>query len=1034
MDGRRKEDGRQAGTSSDAAGPVFTSGSNAGRCAADEFSCNFPGCSRNFPTKIGLGVHQQRAHKDWYDAQQNVHVKLRWNAEESALLARQEARLVIQGSRFLNQDLLPFFPDRTLESIKGQRRKAQHKDLVMELVESMRSQNADDVPPVDQTPATSVPSANPSASNMPDPSDMDLTCDRVKSQIVEYIESLPRNNVKNFDIDRLNIICRSLKYWNLNQIYEEVSLYLLKAIPVKTSRVKDRLTPKEDRVPQSRRKNRRVEYSRVQGQWRKNRTVCLRSLLRNKRTSSIPPRDVMIPFWERIMTQSDYSSPGIESGRAIDADLWSPILAKEIRAAFPPKGSAPGPDGLSAGELRDIPIDILVRVFNVFMICGKLPRHLLESRTILIPKKEDASNPDEFRPITISSNLTRTFHKVLANRLSRSVRLDCRQKAFRPIDGCSENVFLMDFALRYCRQSFKPLFMASLDVAKAFDSVTHNTIVDILRSAGVPTPMVDYIAWVYEKSVTRLHCENWESQSIHPTCGVKQGDPLSPIIFNLVIDRLFSKLPSEIGLKVGEVSLNAIGFADDLVLFATTPKGLQTLLDTAASYLQSCGLCVNAAKCFTVVLRNVPKEKKSVVDARRTFSCLGRAIPALKRTDEWKYLGVPFTPEGRLMSDPLDQLRKDLNILSAAPLKPQQRMFALRTMALPSLYHQLVLGQTNISLLNKLDIAVRTAVRKWLALPHDTPNAYFHADFKDGGLAFPSLRWIIPLQRFHRLGRLKGVEDTELPDAMKQFIQLEVKRVEQRLQDHGRPITTMTLYKKRFARLLHSSNDGGPLQKSRKVISQHRWVVDGNLFVSGKDFVFMNKLRINAIPLRSRMARGRPRDRHCRAGCNDAETLHHVLQICHRTHAPRIKRHDACVDYLLRQLDKRLTIVREPKFQIRTGLLKPDILVRKESSAIVVDAQVVGERADLDRAHQAKITKYRVLEKTIKEKYRVENVIFTSLTLSSRGVWSGQSFEHLSKLGILKAKDAKILSTRVLAGGLHMVNVFNRSTAVVLDR
>jgi len=140
MDDRRKKDDHQAGTSSDAAGPVFTSGPYAGCSSADEFSCNFTGCSRSFPTKIGLGVHQQRVHKDWYDSQQSVHVKTRWNAEESALLARQEAKLVLQGSRFLNQDLLPFFPDRTLESIKGQRRKVQHKTLVAELLDTMRSE------------------------------------------------------------------------------------------------------------------------------------------------------------------------------------------------------------------------------------------------------------------------------------------------------------------------------------------------------------------------------------------------------------------------------------------------------------------------------------------------------------------------------------------------------------------------------------------------------------------------------------------------------------------------------------------------------------------------------------------------------------------------------------------------------------------------------------------------------------------------------------------------------------------------------
>jgi len=95
------------------------------------------------------------------------------------------------------------------------------------------------------------------------------------------------------------------------------------------------------------------------------------------------------------------------------------------------------------------------------------------------------------------------------------------------------------------------------------------------------------------------------------------------------------------------------------------------------------------------------------------------------------------------------------------------------------------------------------------------------------------------------------------------------------------------------------------------------------------------------------------------------------------------------VDYLLRQLEQKYTIVKERKFQLKTGLLKRDILIKKDSSAIEDDAQVVGESTALDRAHQAKITKYKVLEKVIKDKYSVENVVFTSLTLSSRGIWSG---------------------------------------------
>jgi len=85
------------------------------------------------------------------------------------------------------------------------------------------------------------------------------------------------------------------------------------------------------------------------------------------------------------------------------------------------------------------------------------------------------------------------------------VKLDQRQRAFRPTDECSDNVFLVDMLLRYHRSKHKPLFMASLDIAKAFNSVTHKTICETLDSMGLPRPMVKYVMNIYGKSTTRLY-------------------------------------------------------------------------------------------------------------------------------------------------------------------------------------------------------------------------------------------------------------------------------------------------------------------------------------------------------------------------------------------------------------------------------------------------------------------------------------------------------------------------------------------------
>lgn len=114
-------------------------------------------------------------------------------------------------------------------------------------------------------------------------------------------------------------------------------------------------------------------------------------------------------------------------------------------------------------------------------------------------------------------------------------------------------------------------------MAKAFDSVTHKTIRDTLASKCIPPHLVHYIMDTYQRSTTRLMCGGWESKPIAPLCGVKQGDPLSPIIFNMVMDGLLRLIPPDVGVDLDGDHYNALAFADDLVFAASTPPGLQII-------------------------------------------------------------------------------------------------------------------------------------------------------------------------------------------------------------------------------------------------------------------------------------------------------------------------------------------------------------------------------------------------------------------------------------------------------------------------
>ena len=90
-----------------------------------------------------------------------------------------------------------------------------------------------------------------------------------------------------------------------------------------------------------------------------------------------------------------------------------------------------------------------------------------------------------------------------------------------------------------------------------------------------------------------------------------------------------------------------MAFADDMNLIAETPQGLQALIDHSTAYLLQCGMKINQAKSHTVSIVGLGKEKKTVVNARQTFTIDGLPIRALSRADGWTYLGISFTPEGR---------------------------------------------------------------------------------------------------------------------------------------------------------------------------------------------------------------------------------------------------------------------------------------------------------------------------------------------------------------------------------------------------
>ena len=119
--------------------------------------------------------------------------------------------------------------------------------------------------------------------------------------------------------------------------------------------------------------------------------------------------------------------------------------------------------------------------------------------------------------------------------------------------------------------------------------------------------------------------------------GVKQGDPLSPVLFNIAIDLLLENLnQSHLGVVLDDLKFPALAYADDLALVATSDVELQQLVNITTGTLSMIGLDLNRSKSVVMGCH----ERILVGDTE------------LQKVDSIKYLGVEICSNGSTRSIP----------------------------------------------------------------------------------------------------------------------------------------------------------------------------------------------------------------------------------------------------------------------------------------------------------------------------------------------------------------------------------------------
>ena len=257
-------------------------------------------------------------------------------------------------------------------------------------------------------------------------------------------------------------------------------------------------------------------------------------------------------------------------------------------------------------------------------------------------KKGDALDPANYRPIASLPILYKLFTRCLCGRIGTT--LDAEQSedqaGFRKDYSCDDHLFVIRQLSEKANEFCLPLWVAAIDFQKAFDSFSHTALWKALLEQGVPKVYTNALQRLYA-SQTGTVIAGESSREFAILRESRQGDPISPILFNAVLEMILRPCiekwkTKKWGWSLSEDSANLLNlrFADDLLLLGRSVFQVQAMLEDVGNAAKQVGLELHYGKTKVIHNGRGQDVRKDQVHAN------GHAVEIVSSTD---YLGTKLS-------------------------------------------------------------------------------------------------------------------------------------------------------------------------------------------------------------------------------------------------------------------------------------------------------------------------------------------------------------------------------------------------------
>ena len=370
-------------------------------------------------------------------------------------------------------------------------------------------------------------------------------------------------------------------------------------------------------------------------------------------------------WWDRTYCRSAKDIPDGVFGRVMDATTCAEVLELGVRSSD--GGKAAGHDGCDIDLWKLIAfvdgggpspgLAILTRIVNDCLSLNHIPPSLKHGWITMVPKPRadgtSTTEAGEMRPITVLPEIGKVISRILASRLQDILALHPKlissaQRGFLR-DGSADQCVdvVLDVIEDWNNTNRRgDLYLMGYDQAKAYDSVQEYTIRASLERFNMPERFIEFVVSGLKGATSCVRTAGGLTAPFVVQSGVRQGDPLAPLIFLFVTDALHEGLKQpgwgyevQDGSRSGEGNVRSFssGYADDAIAFATSPKAMLEMHEWVRAFF--------GAHCFELNC----KKTELVCSAGRGSEALAgkvRSVCGVKSVDPKppnhtiRYLGV----------------------------------------------------------------------------------------------------------------------------------------------------------------------------------------------------------------------------------------------------------------------------------------------------------------------------------------------------------------------------------------------------------